>query len=149
MSYKSPTHKQIKAVELLTANASEGISKAEILRIAGYSESTQRQPSRVFESEQVQALMAKAEAVGITDDLLIKKIKEAIESPDLKTAIDSVFKWIRLKYPELNPFANRNHFAQNNTQVNIYGVEQGAYQFLANKTGLTIDEIKKRLDITD
>jgi hypothetical protein len=106
-----PTIKQNNLVDNLTGNYS---TKKELLQASGYSESTASQPSRILETKGVQSLIEKAEAIGLDDDLCLRKVKEAIESRNINLAINTIFNFWRVKYPT-EKGTNVNVFQQFNT----------------------------------
>lgn len=104
------TLKQQKVVE----NSSSCKTKKEMLLKAGYSENTAIKPSQVLESKGIQSLIEKAETIGLDDELCLTKVKEAITSRNLPLAVNTIFNFWRVKYPNEKPTVA----IQNNIQVN-------------------------------
>ena len=107
-----PTVKQLKVVE----NSSTATTKKEMLLQAGYSENTAIKPSQVLQSRGVQLLIEKAEAIGLDDELCLKRVKEAITSRNINLAINTIFNFWRVKYPA-EKIAVQNNIQVNNLQT--------------------------------
>jgi len=123
-----PTPRQQKVVENITENYR---SKGELLQASGYSESTSLQPSRILNSKGIQALAEKAEGMGINDDLTLSRVKEAMQHRNLQLAINTIFNWWRVIYPNEKPETQVN--IQQNIIVTDEMLEREAIELLESK----------------
>lgn len=110
---------------------SEGVrTKGELLIKAGYAPSTSLKPYRVLQSRGVQELLKKAENIGLNDELCLNKVKEAITSRNLPLAVNTIFNFWRVKYPqEKTPNVNIDN---RSITVNNNDVEAGVRLYLDN-----------------
>lgn len=107
-----PTFKQKQVIE----NISENIgTKGELLRSVGYSQSVSETPSRVLKSKGIQSLVEKAEEIGLDDELCLHKVKEAITSRNLPLAVNTIFNFWKVKYPNEKPTVA----IQNNVNIEL------------------------------
>ena len=141
-----PSLRQKKLVESIAKDPDFLTNRSKALIKVGYSPQTAESPTNVLNSQGVQALMAKASLV-ISDDECVNVVANAIRSDDPKLATDTVFKWLRMKYPEFNPFNRYNIDKQQ--IINVNSVEEGSYLFMQEKTGFSRKEINKRLGIKE
>jgi len=136
-----PTIKQNKIVE----NLSETVgSKGELLRKSGYSDSTSLTPHRILGGKGLQQLADKAETMGINDELTLSKVKKAIESNNLNLAINTIFNWWRVIYPNEKPDTQVN-IQINQTPLTDEQRADYAYEVLARVHKKTVEEVKERL----
>lgn len=111
MNNVTPTPKQIAVVKNLQESTG---SMKELLIKSGYSPETAETPSQVLNSRGVQKLRESAEKVGLTDEICLKRLREAVESRNLELAVRTSINWFRIKYP-----TERNETTINNTQNNV------------------------------
>jgi len=121
-----PTPKQQKVVKNITENYR---TKGELLKASDYSESSSKQPSRILNGKGIQDLKAKAEGMGINDELTLTRVKEAMEHRNLNLAVNTIFNWWRVIYPNEKPESQVN-IQVNNIKVTDEDKESWAIKHL-------------------
>jgi hypothetical protein len=123
------TIKQERLKKLISENISN--SKAELLKKAGYSESVSKRPSQVFKSNTIQALIKKADNIGITDELCLEAIKKIIKAKSQKATLQAVKFFMSIKYPMTKA---------KYSEINIDQSKQMTIQIVSNIPNETPDE---------
>ena len=136
-----PTPKQQKVISKISENIG---SKGELLRQSGYAESTSLTPHRILNGKGIQNLKDKAEGMGLNDDLTLSKVKKAVESNNLNLAINTIFNWWRVIYPNEKPDT------QINMQINQYtgseSQEQEIDEYVIQRSNEMIREGKAKIE---
>lgn len=132
-----PTPRQQKVVSKISENIG---SKGELLRESGYSESTSLTPHRILNGKGIQQLKEKAEGMGINDDLTLSRVKEAMQHRNLQLAINTIFNWWRIIYPNEKPETQVN-LQVNNIQITSEDKEEWAIKYLESN-GYKIEKIE-------
>jgi hypothetical protein len=131
------TLKQQKVVENSRNNFK---TKGELLRASGYSENTAIKPSQVLESKGIQKLKETAESMGIDETLTLTRVKEAMEHRNLNLAVQTIFNWWRIIYPNEKPETQVN-LQVNNIQITTKDKEEWAIKYLESN-GYKIEKIE-------
>lgn len=130
------TDRQQKVVSKISENIG---SKGELLRKSGYSKSTSLTPHRILNGKGIQQLKEKAEGMGINDDLTLSRVKEAMQHRNLQLAINTIFNWWRIIYPNEKPETQVN-LQVNNIQITTKDKEEWAIKYLESN-GYKIEKV--------
>jgi hypothetical protein len=141
------TQRQLATIEK-TVEHGRTMSKRKILKGVGYSQAVADHPDRVFKASGVLEFVEKGMECGLTDSLMIEKIRKAMDQRDINKAVAHVWNWLRLRFPESQ--RPELMIQQNVLQTNIIDmedVEEGAYWFFEQKLNLSREEIDGLLGI--
>ena len=119
-------------------------TKAELLKQAGYSEATCKNPSTIINTEGVQRLIATADNNEWQDDTSVMLvIKRAIQDRDYKNGANVALKWLQLKYNTKANFTDNRSVTINNPDMDK--VDLQAHTYIANKYNISIARLQKVL----
>jgi hypothetical protein len=117
----------IKQNKIIKLNLSENIrTKGELLRSAGYSETTSKRPSQVLESKGIQELQAQSQSIdGLDDKTLLQGISKAIKAQFTRNNADYALRWLQLLYSNKGYQDNRtlNSITINANDINDQALE--------------------------